>query len=430
MSQCSTSQEAITAPPVPRLRVEVLPHVQWSNVDPTAFLSVPEALRGGTAGGSPRPEAGGTRGVPDEVPLSIHRQKELGVEPAGTYGEFTSSEFDAGFERRIDRYARAHRRRLDLVKWLRSEVPQVLDDDDPSPVDVDGKRAALARLRECGSYLEFRQYITESGWPIRLHAASFCKQPKLCPFCAIRRATKLLRAYLPKVLTLIEQGYRPHFATFTARNGEDLADRYGLIDRCLRSLMKDGYYGRRGMLRRHAWSSIEAAVFSYEFKRGSGSGLWHPHVHGLIFTRGGELLEDQSQAIREAWCSSTQQSDIRAQDIRGLITLPHDLGPESLSESELSSGVGNDLVEVFKYPLKFSGMSPADTWQAAVTIAGRHLIRPFGALRGVKISDRYADEPLNDKDLPYLHLLLKYDPDQFFYVLRERVFVDSTSEKG
>jgi hypothetical protein len=64
------------------------------------------------------------------------------------------------------------------------------------------------------------------------------------------------------------------------------------------------------------------------------------------------------------------------------------------------------FLEVFKYALKFSDMSPADTYAAHLVLRGRRLVGSAGAFRGIEVPESLTDEPLDG--LPYVELLYRY----------------------
>jgi hypothetical protein len=73
-----------------------------------------------------------------------------------------------------------------------------------------------------------------------------------------------------------------------------------------------------------------------------------------------------------------------------------------ISQDDPASG----FLEVFKYALKFSDMTPADTFAAFQVLAGRRLVGSAGAFRGIEIPDDLCDAPLDD--LPFVELLFRY----------------------
>jgi hypothetical protein len=266
---------------------------------------------------------------------------------------------------RVNRYGLAKTRALDVAEYIGS-----LPDE--------GKLAK--RVYDCGEYLLFRHYFTVDQ--VRLHAASFCCKHLLCPLCAIRRGSKALQAYLPryKHLKAQEARLRPFLVTLTVKDGPDLAERFKHLHKAQRELWKRTHRGYR----QTAFLGIEAAVWSYEVKRGKGSGLWHPHLHMVALA---EHSPDQVELRRE-WEEIT--GDSWSCDVR------------PIDEEDPASG----FLEVFKYALKFSDMTPADTFHAFQVLAGKRLVGSAGKFRGIEISEDLTDAPLDD--LPYVELFYRY----------------------
>jgi hypothetical protein len=265
---------------------------------------------------------------------------------------------------RVGRYAEAKGRALDIAEYIDTQ---------------NGYQALAGKVEHCGEYLVFRHYTTVDQ--VRLHAAQFCKKHLLCPLCAIRRGSKALSAYLPRyeAVRAANAVLRPFLVTLTVKDGSDLAERFSHLHKAQRELWK-----RRQRRRGCALDGVQAAVWSYEVKRGAGSGLWHPHLHMVAMA---EYAPDQ-QALRDEWESITGDSwscDVRAID-----------------EADPASG----FLEVFKYALKFSDMEPCDTFDAYSVLKGRRLVASSGLWRGIEIPESLLDEPLDG--LPYVELFFRY----------------------
>lgn len=267
--------------------------------------------------------------------------------------------------RRVERYAEAKKRALDVAEYIGGQA---------------GAGGLSRRVAGCGEYLLFRHYYTIDE--VRLHAAQFCKKHLLCPLCAIRRGAKALGAYLPRyeALRAVRADLRPFLVTLTVKNGANLDERFRHLMRGQHELWK------RRHRRRHptAFDGVEAAVWSYEVKRGVGSGLWHPHLHMVAMA-----AESPDQAALSAeWHAITGDSFVV--DVR------------PIDESDAAGG----FLEVFKYALKFSDMDPADTFFAFRVLSGRRLVGSAGAWRGVQVPDVLTDEPLDD--LPYAPMFYRF----------------------
>lgn len=244
-------------------------------------------------------------------------------------------------------------------------------------------QAMAAKVQSCGDYLVFRHYFTVDR--VRLHGASLCKKHLLCPLCAIRRGAKSLKAYLDRFEII--QAEKPHLLPFlitlTVKDGDDLEERFKHLFKAQHELWKRKLRGRGSVL-----DGVEGAVWSYEIKRGSGSGKWHPHLHMIALS---ESIPDQ-QALASEWHSITGDSFIV--DVR------------PISQEDPASG----FVEVFKYAVKFSDQSPADTVHAWETLAGKRLLGSSGCFRGVQVPEGLLDDSEGFEGLPYIQLFYRYIP--------------------
>ena len=292
-----------------------------------------------------------------------------------TLGGDTKKGFDdaAALPDRLSRYSGAHRRTLLMSNYIKNNVKDKRFHHLP------------VLLKTCGDYLVFRDYYTIGK--IRLQAASFCKKHLLCPLCAIRRGAKAMKAYLDKLEVIMKDDPRlkAYLVTLTVKNGEDLLERFNHVQNSVKE-----YHRQRLEANKGRRSTVEAnkalgAVWSYEFKRGKGSGLWHPHVHCVWLCHEDP---DQSQLANE-WQAVTGDSfivDVRPFDNQG--------------------DVVGGFLEVFKYAVKFSDLPLADNWDGFALLSGKRLVSSFGLFRGVVIPESMLDEPLDG--LPYVELFYRY----------------------
>ena len=268
--------------------------------------------------------------------------------------------------KRVDRYGKAKRSALDTAEYM-ATLPK--------------HQAVANRLSGCGNYLLFRHFFTIDT--VKLHAASFCMKHLLCPLCAIRRGAKALGAYLDRFEAIKRSNarLRPFLVTLTVKDGPDLRERFKHLHKSQRELWMRKHRGRGSVL-----DGVEGAVWSYEVKRGQGSGLWHPHLHMISLA---EVMPDADRLSRD-WHEITGDSFIV--DVR------------PISQDDPASG----FVEVFKYAVKFSDQEPADTVHAWETLAGKRLLGSAGCFRGVEIPDDLTDDPGDYLGLPYVDLLYRY----------------------
>ena len=270
--------------------------------------------------------------------------------------------------KRVDRYGKARKGALDIAEYMQGLPGQQARD-------------VSQRVMACGDYLLFRHFFTVDK--VKLHAAQFCKAHLLCPLCAIRRGAKALAAYLERweAIRLQRPTLQPFLVTLTVKDGPDLAERFAHLHKAQRELWKRKQRGRGSVL-----DGVEGAVWSYEIKRGNGSGLWHPHLHMIALA---ETQPDAERLARE-WHQITGDSFIV--DVR------------PISQEDPVSG----FIEVFKYAVKFSDQEPADTVHAWQQLKGKRLLASSGCFRGVDIPDDLTDDATDVAGLPFMDMLYRY----------------------
>lgn len=270
---------------------------------------------------------------------------------------------------RVNRYGKARSSALDIAEYIgASDQAQTM-------------AKQLQRLRQCGDYLVFRHYWTVDQ--VKLHGARLCCQHLLCPLCAIRRGSRSLKAYLDKweVIRAEKPALRPFLVTLTVKDGPDLAERFHHLKSAQRELWMRKHRRRGSVL-----DDVAGAVWSYEIKRGNGSGLWHPHLHMIALA---ENQPDQVELARE-WQAITGDSFIV--DVR------------PISSDDPASG----FIEVFKYAVKFSDQPPADTLHAFQTLRGKRLLDSSGCFRGVVEPEGLLDDCEALEGLPFVTLFYRY----------------------
>jgi hypothetical protein len=268
--------------------------------------------------------------------------------------------------KRVDRYGKAKKSALDVAEYM-ATLPQ--------------HQAMAKTVKGCGNYLLFRHFFTVDV--VKLHAASFCRKHLLCPLCAIRRGAKALAAYLDRfeAIKRTSADLRPFLVTLTVKDGPDLRERFQHLHKSQRELWKRKQRGRGSV-----FDCVQGAVWSYEVKRGQGSGLWHPHLHMIALS----ASAPDAEKLASEWHDITGDSFIV--DVR------------PISQDDPASG----FVEVFKYAVKFSDQEPADTVHAWETLAGKRLLGSAGCFRGVDIPEDLTDDPGDYLGLPYVDLLFRY----------------------
>jgi len=309
---------------------------------------------------------------------------------------------------RLAKYA-THKTRTD-------EMAGYLDEYRKQKKTGDKRKAvkAFKKLRDCGNYLRFRHYTSIDE--VRLSQACFCGQFKLCPFCAVRRASKMINNYVERYEYLRKQHpeWKWYLVTLTVKDGPNLHERLTHLSdshKVLQSRRRDWLKKGWG---KSLWNHVEAAVGAYEITKGKNSGLWHPHGHFVVaVSKEFPIVNSRCTQLEQEWHKITGDSCVV------------DVRPFAQDEQTPAKS----FCEVFKYALKFSSMSLEDNWKAASVLHRVRLTTSYGALRGVKVPQELTDDiPLDD--LPYIELLYVYMPNSHIYGLKCRektVLLDESS---
>ena len=309
---------------------------------------------------------GGGDSRPRPLPLDTCHQSE----PTPSHGLQTGHTSLNDLPKRLERMGAGIADDLAFAEFLKNNPDQTPLCDGITPSER-GRR-----LSGCGIALEFHTLIDAAGQPTRLNAGMFCRQAHLCSKCARARAARHVVAYAPKITQEAEHRF-PYLATFTIKNGPDLAAQFEY----LRKGISRFNYRRKHAIQRNTTDPIgliDGYVGSFEFKRGKGSGLWHPHIH-LVLLTSRPLTPEESLRIREVWCECVDaEASPHAQDIRPIVD-------------------ADAILEVFKYPLKFDELSHDDRWDTFNIMRGRRLVISAGCLRGVTVAESYNDDPFEDQ---------------------------------
>jgi plasmid rolling circle replication initiator protein Rep len=290
------------------------------------------------------------------------------------------SDAEQGHKEKLVRYSEAKRHQKDVLGHILDKEPTLIKEYDA--------------LKDCGSFLTFRNFYTVNQY--RLIAGCSCKKHLLCALCALRRSAKQVKQYEGKLYQVLSEkpDLVPVLITLTIKNGSDLAERTRHLAKAIRSMAAKRRRAAGGCRDKTIFSLLAGAAGAYEFKKGSGSNLWHPHIHMLGLLPQGVNIEAFQAALSKEWLKMT--CDSHQVDVRKI-----DMNSE---ESRFSS-----ICEVFRYALKFGEMEIEDQVHAYKVLRGKQFVFSFGDLRGVKISE-------NDNDsvedalalLPYIDIIYKY----------------------
>lgn len=292
----------------------------------------------------------------------------------------------------------AHKRRtFGMLNFLKGEHHQLSE-------------LQVSRYTQCHDYLLFRHYPALEK--TKLHDARHCDIHLLCPMCAIRRAARAVMKYDKKCQTLVSANpqLRLYYAVLTIKNRENLEEGFEHLETSMRLLVKRRRealsYAKGQKIFAYAANSIfanvSAGAYSFEFKRGKNSNLWHPHVNLLLLTE----KPLSARKLSAEWEQITKDS--------------HVVYCKKAHDSKQS------FVEIFKYALKFSEMEFADNYHAWEILRKRRLCGSFGDFRGLDVSD--ADSEVDETSLQeFIELFYRFDGNR--YALTDREASNSAAQQ-
>lgn len=298
-----------------------------------------------------------------------------------------AAETETGFDElarlpaRLERYSNAKERALINLSQVQEKINHFSDSDDL--FFINHLIGLAPKIHQCGEYLRFREYYTVNK--VRLSGAYFCKAHLLCPFCAIRRGSKLVEEYSKRHAQILAQdkGIKTSMLTITIKNGSDLAERQNHLQKSLQKLFSHRRETKRGKSKTE-FGKVIGLVGTFEVtNKGNG---WHPHAHIMLVHR--EYI--RAEKLKEEWKKITGDSEVLRID-----PAKHPKDP------------AQDFLEIFKYALKFGDLSPELNLQAYEVLRGKRLVFSAGEFRSVKIDeDDLLDTPLDE--LPFFERLYKF----------------------
>jgi hypothetical protein len=280
----------------------------------------------------------------------------------------------------LNQITKKKRGQADLLRYLR-------DHD----IDLHDK------LKHCGSWLLLREWI-QSG-EMRLRNANFCKRHTACESCAVRRGARLAQRAHEKILEVLKEfsNLIPVHCVLTIKNTDEVEA--GIVQ--LKTALSKMTAQRRKSLTNPErngtieWCKVAGGVKAIEVtNKGNG---WHPHAHHLL--------------LCESYLDLHKLSEEFQRFGGGKIVWAEKVGN---GEQDLTGA----LLEVLKYPTKFSGLSPENLLQFHDGAKGSRLTDTFGNLRGVNIGDIDMDD-CEGLEGPWRDWIAQWHYQQMRFTLRD-----------
>lgn len=285
---------------------------------------------------------------------------------------------------------------------------QVCNSLEPLPMS---SRVPFHRIRQCNNFLKIRNYYQLNT--LKLASANFCKVHQICTQCAQRRAIKYAKAVKDTVQVI--RAARPEsvflFLTFTVRNSDDLVEAFERLNKFTTILMNRF---KRGNCKDSIMQKINGGFYSVEITNNGTT--WHPHIHMLV-----EATEAiYTHEVRKEW-ESISNGDSFMCDAR----------PIDFTDDE---SLFNACLEVSKYTLKNTQLSPENLLTAYITLHGRNLVNRFGSFRGKKITlnpelEDYADQPFYEYCFNWFDTNYRFNHDAFGHYENQSDYLEKNNAK-
>lgn len=233
------------------------------------------------------------------------------------------------------------------------------------------------RVKECGSFLEFKRYISTGD--IKLNGANFCKV-RLCPMCAWRRELKIF-AQVSKVMdsALELKDYRFIFLTLTCRNS--YADEVPkTIDNLFQAFNK---LTKRKQFKQAVKGWFRALEVTHNLDIESSSfDTYHPHFHCILMVNKSYFSDTKLYLSQESW-TSLWKSCLKVDytpivDVRAFKVGSKKQVAKSVSESAKYTVKDNDYLVLDNNELTDSAVQVLDG-----ALANRRLVAFGGLLKEI-----------------------------------------------
>lgn len=289
---------------------------------------------------------------------------------------------------RLERYARQTEDAAFFGQWMQGHSASRRE-----------KRVG-AVVAGCGSWLMFHDYYELHR--VKLASADFCNSHLLCPFCCGRRASRNLQGAVPKVRQVLRSSggsLTPYLLTVTLRDEVHCRSMFLHLAKSWGRAIELRRESRARKRAHNVWAELDGGVMSFETKRGSGSGLWHIHGHAVVLAPAG-LTKGEIQAAWSDVVGYWAQADLR--ELRSAYILREEPG-----SPDAEQWLAEDLMEVFKYSLKFNAMTFDDRLEAYRALGGQRMVRAFGSLWGLKLDVDLVDDLSEFEGVPYRELVYR-----------------------
>lgn len=208
------------------------------------------------------------------------------------------------------------------------------------------KPVKAARMKECGSYLEFK--ILNDGSK-KLHRANFCKI-RLCPMCAWRRSLKIF-GQVSKIMDEAQKDSNHEFIflTLTIKNvlGNKLSAALDVLLEGYNKLLDKLY--RKKKYKKYILGAFRVLEITHNLDSNSKFfNTYHPHLHCVLMIDKGYfsncyISQDEWRKIWQGCIDSDYLPLVNVQKIENINGAVREVAKYTLKDSDLLYPYDNDL---------------------------------------------------------------------------------------
>ena len=238
------------------------------------------------------------------------------------------------------------------------------------------------RCLSCGSFLEFKVGTTTDK--IQLQKANFCKKHLVCASCAVGRAYNQQKKFLQSLEVypyehgddLLQKNW--YYIVTPVRHSEDMSllEVFTLVSDVRKSAQNQMRHSRNRNTGGF-WSAFNGGMGSVEVTRTHNG--WNVHINWLVNSDKEIELKEIFDRNNKKW----YQND----DLSKFLERFNDSYIHSISKLSFNDRdeIRKNLLEVFKYSLKFSSLMPFDLIEVYYTLYRKRLFFTFGNIRGMDL---------------------------------------------
>ncbi len=265
--------------------------------------------------------------------------------------------------------------------------------------------STIKDLNDCGSWLEFREYTKLDK--TSLHSANFCHRHKICKSCATRRSAKQVQKYNNIITASPElMAKKWYYIVLPVKHNidESFDTVYNRVNEAINKIKKS----RENKRGKTFFSQFDGIMIALEVTKSFNG--WNVHLNLLcctdneisnIYKKGKTFVHDE---LIDNWK--------RVTDNDSYIVSINKLNFNDAFELK------KNLLEVFKYTLKFSSMKNEDLLEVYKCTNRKRLLRGWGIFHNLKEDVDMNDEDLDDE---YIELVLRFVNDGYIEHSRTKI---------